>query len=228
MNKEEIIVRCKDVIKSAAETTLEQLPYMGVFYAAVSKVKDGAYKRRLETWQELVGQRLADLEAATFDSLGDNEDFASVLVTATELAAKSNKIKMECLANAVKYVATNKVEEEYIIVFLNCMEKYTIKHLEALLYFQQARTFRKDKTCMDMLINRIEKQPYFSQYYPEMDDNLSKSIIDDLRNDGLYSDEGMISKKLTDSETLTPHATNLGKQFIDFFGLNEMDICVEN
>lgn len=228
MNKEEIIVRCKDVIKSAAETTLEQIPYVGVFYAAVNKVKDGAYKRRLETWQELVGQRLADLEAATFDTLGDNEDFASVLVTATELAAKSNKTKMECLANAVKYVATNKVEEEYIIVFLNCIERYTIKHLEALLYFQQAQSFRKEKSCMDMLINRIEKQPYFSQYYPEMDDNLAKSIIDDLRNDGLYSDEGMMSKKLTDSETLTPHATNLGKRFIDFFGLNEMDICVEN
>ena len=45
MNKEEIIVRCKDVIKSAAETTLEQIPYVGVFYAAVNKVKDGAYKR---------------------------------------------------------------------------------------------------------------------------------------------------------------------------------------
>ena len=227
MNKEEIIVRCKDVIKSAAETTLEQIPYVGVFYAAVSKVKDGAYKRRLETWQELVGQRLADLEAATFDSLGDNEDFASVLVTATELAAKSNKIKMECLANAVKYVATNKVEEEYIIVFLNCMEKYTIKHLEALLYFQQARSFWKIPNP-NMLLNTTEKQPYFSQYYPEMDDDLAKAIIDDLRNDGLYSDEGMINKKLTDSETLTPHATNLGKQFIDFFGLNEMDICVEN
>lgn len=227
MNKEEIIVRCKDVIKSAAETTLEQIPYVGVFYAAVSKVKDGAYKRRLETWQELVGQRLADLEAATFDSLGDNEDFASVLVTATELAAKSNKIKMECLANAVKYVATNKVEEEYIIVFLNCMEKYTLKHLEALLYFQQARSFWKIPNP-NMLLNKTEKQPYFSQYYPEMDDDLAKAIIDDLRNDGLYSDEGMINKRLNDSETLTPHATNLGKQFIDFFGLNEMDICVEN
>ena len=227
MNKEEIVGRCKDVIKSAVDTTLEQIPYVEVFYAAVSKVKDGAYKRRLETWQELVGQRLADLEAATFDSLGDNEDFASVLATATELAAKSNKIKMECLANAVKYVATNKVEEEYIIVFLNCMEKYTLKHLEALLYFQQARTFWKIPTP-NMLINQIEKQPYFSEYYPQMDDNLAKAIIDDLRNDGLYSDEGMINKKLTDSETLTPHATNLGKQFIDFFGLNEMDICVEN
>lgn len=223
MNKEEIIVRCKDVIKSAAETTLEQIPYVGVFYAAVSKVKDGAYKRRLETWQELVGQRLADLEAATFDSLGDNEDFASVLVTATELAAKSNKIKMECLANAVKYVATNKVEEEYIIVFLNCMEKYTLKHLEALLYFQQARSFWKIPNP-NMLLNKTEKQPYFSQYYPEMDDDLAKAIIDDLRNDGLYSDEGMINKKLTDSKTLTPHATNLGKQFIDFFGLNDVEL----
>ena len=227
MNKEEIIVRCKDVIKSAAETTLEQIPYVGVFYAAVNKVKDGAYKRRLETWQELVGQRLADLEAAIFDSLGDNEDFASVLVTATELAAKSNKIKMECLANAVKYVATNKIEEEYIIVFLNCMEKYTLKHLEALLYFQQPRSFWKIPT-QNLLLNKTEKQPYFREYYPEMDDDLAKAIIDDLRNDGLYSDEGMINKKLTNSETLTPHATNLGKQFIDFFGLNEMDICVEN
>lgn len=228
MSREEIDIKCKDVVKGAFEAALEQVPVVNFFVSAVGNVKDGVLQRKYDSWQEMVGERLATLEEAVFDTLGDNENFTTVFVKATELAAKSNKIKMECLANAVKYVATNKVEEECIIVFLNCMEKYTIKHLEALLYFQQARTFRKDKTCMDMLINRIEKQPYFSQYYPEMDDNLSKSIIDDLRNDGLYSDEGMINKKLTDSETLTPHATNLGKQFIDFFGLNEMDICVEN
>lgn len=223
MNKEEIIVRCKDVIKSAAETTLEQIPCVGVFYAAVSKVKDGAYKRRLETWQELVGQRLADLEAAIFDSLGDNEDFASVLVTATELAAKSNKIKMECLANAVKYVATNKVEEEYIIVFLNYIEKYTIKHLEALCSFQEVKGFTP--IPMDRAINGVEAQPFFRDKYPKIDANLAKFIIDELRRDGLYRDDIPLDNRAT---TRMPRTTNLGKQFIDFFGLNEMDICVEN
>ena len=223
MNKEEIIARCKDVIKSAAETTLEQIPCVGVFFAAVSKVKDGAYKRRLETWQELVGQRLADHEAATFDTLGDNEDFASVLVTATELAAKSNKIKMECLANAVKYVATNKVEEEYIIVFLNYIEKYTTKHLEALCSFQEVKGFTP--IPMDRAINGVEEQPFFRHKYPKIDANLAKFIIDELRRDGLYRDDIPLDNRAT---TRMPRTTNLGKQFIDFFGLNEMDICVEN
>lgn len=223
MNKEEIIVRCKDLIKSAAETTLEQIPYAGVFYVAVSKVKDGAYKRRLETWQELVGQRLADLEAATFDSLGDNEDFASVLATATELAAKSNKIKMECLANAVKYVATNKVEEEYIIAFLNCIDRYTTKHLEAILYFQKITTFNKIPTP-NRLIDNIDKQPFFSKYYPQMDNGLAKVIIDDIRRDGLYSDETLLNRGQNSTNTLYPHTTELGKQFIDFFGLNDVEL----
>ncbi len=228
MSREEVDIQCKEIVEGVAGAILEQIPVVNFFVSAVEKVKGGVLQRRYESWQEVVGERLATLEDAVFNRLGNNENFTTVFVKATELAAKSNKTKMECLANAVKYVATNKVEEEYIIVFLNCIERYTIKHLEALLYFQQAQSFRKEKGCMDMLINRIEKQPYFSQRYPEMDDNLAKSIIDDLRSDGLYSDEGMISKKLTDSETLTPHATNLGKQFIDFFGLNEMDICVEN
>ena len=228
MSREEVDIQCKEIVEGVAGAILEQIPVVNFFVSAVGKVKEGTLQRRFESWQKMIGERLATLEDIVFDTLGDNENFTTVFVKATELAAKSNKIKMECLANAVKYVATNKVEEEYIIVFLNCMEKYTLKHLEALLYFQQAQSFRKEKSCMDMLINRIEKQPYFSQRYPEMDDNLAKAIIDDLRNDGLYSDEGMISKRLNDSETLTPHATNLGKQFIDFFGLNEMDICVEN
>ena len=227
MSREKVEIQCKDVVEGVAGAILEQIPVVNFFVSAVGKVKEGTLQRRFESWQKMIGERLATLEDIVFDTLGDNENFTTVFVKATELAAKSNKIKMECLANAVKYVATNKIEEEYIIVFLNCMEKYTLKHLEALLYFQQARTFRKIPT-QNMLLNKTEKQPYFREYYPEMDDDLAKAIIDDLRNDGLYSDEGMINKKLTNSETLTPHATNLGKQFIDFFGLNEMGICVEN
>ena len=227
MSRAKVEIQCKDVVEGVAGAILEQIPVVNFFVSAVGKVKEGTLQRRFESWQKMIGERLATLEDVVFDTLGDNENFTTVFVKATELAAKSNKIKMECLANAVKYVATNKVEEEYIIVFLNCMEKYTLKHLEALLYFQQPRSFWKIPT-QNLLLNKTEKQPYFREYYPEMDDDLAKAIIDDLRNDGLYSDEGMISKKLTDSETLTPHATNLGKQFIDFFGLNEMDICVEN
>lgn len=227
MSRENVEIQCKDVVEGVAGAILEQIPVVNFFVSAVGKVKEGTLQRRFESWQKMIGERLATLEDIVFDTLGDNENFTTAFVKATELAAKSNTIKMECLANAVKYVATNKVEEDYIIVFLNCIEKYTIKHLEALLYFQQPRSFWKIPP-QNMLLNKTEKQPYFSQYYPKMDDDLAKAIIDDLRNDGLYSDEGMINKKLTDSETLTPHATNLGKQFIDFFGLNEMDICVEN
>lgn len=223
MSREKVEIQCKDVVEGVAGAILEQIPVVNFFVSAVGKVKEGTLQRRFESWQKMIGERLATLEDIVFDTLGDNENFTTVFVKATELAAKSNKIKMECLANAVKYVATNKVEEEYIIVFLNCMEKYTLKHLEALLYFQQARSFWKIPNP-NMLLNKTEKQPYFSQYYPEMDDDLAKAIIDDLRNDGLYSDEGMINKKLTDSETLTPHATNLGKQFIDFFGLNDVEL----
>ena len=223
MSREKVEIQCKDVVEGVAGAILEQIPVVNFFVSAVGKVKEGTLQRRFESWQKMIGERLATLEDIVFDTLGDNENFTTVFVKATELAAKSNKIKMECLANAVKYVATNKVEEEYIIVFLNCMEKYTLKHLEALLYFQQARTFRKIPT-QNMLLNKTEKQPYFREYYPEMDDDLAKAIIDDLRNDGLYSDEGMINKNLTNSETLTPHATNLGKQFIDFFGLNDVEL----
>lgn len=223
MSREKVEIQCKDVVEGVAGAILEQIPVVNFFVSAVGKVKEGTLQRRFESWQKMIGERLATLEDIVFDTLGDNENFTTVFVKATELAAKSNKIKMECLANAVKYVATNKVEEEYIIVFLNCMEKYTLKHLEALLYFQQPRSFWKMPT-QNMLLNKTEKQPYFREYYPEMDDDLAKAIIDDLRNDGLYSDEGMINKNLTDSETLTPHATNLGKQFIDFFGLNDVEL----
>ena len=227
MSRAKVEIQCKDVVEGVAGAILEQIPVVNFFVSAVGKVKEGTLQRRFESWQKMIGERLATLEDIVFDTLGDNENFTTVFVKATELAAKSNKIKMECLANAVKYVATNKIEEEYIIVFLNCMEKYTLKHLEALLYFQQPRSFWKIPT-QNLLLNKTEKQPYFREYYPEMDDDLAKAIIDDLRNDGLYSDEGMINKRFNDSENLTPHATNLGKQFIDFFGLNEMDICVEN
>ena len=223
MSREKVEIQCKDVVEGVAGAILEQIPVVNFFVSAVGKVKEGTLQRRFESWQKMIGERLATLEDIVFDTLGDNENFTTVFVKATELAAKSNKIKMECLANAVKYVATNKVEEEYIIAFLNFIDRYTTKHLEAIRYFQKITTFNKIPTP-NRLIDNIDKQPFFSKYYPQMDNGLAKVIIDDIRRDGLYSDETLLNRGQNSTNTLYPHTTELGKQFIDFFGLNEVDL----
>lgn len=219
MSREKVEIQCKDVVEGVAGAILEQIPVVNFFVSAVGKVKEGTLQRRFESWQKMIGERLATLEDIVFDTLGDNENFTTVFVKATELAAKSNKIKMECLANAVKYVATNKVEEEYIIVFLNCIEKYTTKHLEALCSFQEVKGFTP--IPMDRAINGVEEQPFFRRKYPKIDANLAKFIIDELRRDGLYRDDIPLDNRAT---TLMPRTTNLGKQFIDFFGLNDVEL----
>ena len=107
MSREEIDIKCKDVVKGAFEAALEQVPVVNFFVSAVGKVKDGVLQRKYDSWQEMVGERLATLEEAVFDTLGENETFATTLLKTTELAAKSNAKKMELLANSVKYTATN-------------------------------------------------------------------------------------------------------------------------
>lgn len=222
MSREEFDIKCKDVVKGAFEAALEQVPVVNFFVSAVGKVKDGCLQRKYESWQEMVGERLATLEDAVFDSLGDNETFATTLLKTTELASKSNEKKMEMLANAVRYAAINDVSDDYIITFLNCIDRYTISHFKLIKYFSNPSEYYKSRDTEYMQITPM-KLYNVTYSTPCSEYRFLDIIIKQLYNDGVFNTEEL-NTNMTLSGAMSPRITDMGRRFIDFFGLNDVEL----
>lgn len=221
MSREEIDIKCKDVVKGAFEAALEQVPVVNFFISAVGKVKDGVLQRKYDSWQEMVGERLATLEEAVFDTLGENETFATTLLKTTELAAKSNAKKMELLANAVKYASNNEISDDYIIIFLNCIDGYTIHHLTLLKYFgNPARYYTAGKEYFSVSPMVLYNETYST---PHQKYRLLDIIVKQLYNDG-FLNTGDLNTGTTMSGALAQRTTDMGRKFIEFFGLNDVEL----
>lgn len=221
MSREEIDIKCKDIVKGAFEAALEQVPVVNFFVSAVGKVKSGVLQRKYDSWQEMVGERLATLEKAVFDTLGENETFATTLLKTTELAAKSNAKKMELLANSVKYTATNEINEDYIIIFLNCIDGYTISHFHLLRYFNNPKAYyasSKEYFTTSPMSLYNDTHPRSTREYRLLD-----IIAKQLYNDG-FLNTGDLHTNTTMSGALAQRTTDMGRKFIEFFGLNDVEL----
>ena len=132
-----------DVVKGVSEALINQIPVANFFLTAIDNVRGNVLQRKFEEWQEMVGNRLSTLEKTVFDNLGNNETFATTLLKTSELAAHSSKKKNEYLANATLFAATNEINEDYLIICLNCMAKYTLSHLLMLHCFHEPSKYIK-------------------------------------------------------------------------------------
>ena len=124
-------------IKGIAST----IPGVSIIMSAVSEMRTGIFKQRLEDWQRLVDERLSKLENTVVNNLPQNETFATVMLTSAQLSLKTDKIKSTLLANAVANSATTDISEERIVILLNCIERYTLSHLRLLRFLQNPKEY---------------------------------------------------------------------------------------
>lgn len=219
MNKFDI--QCKDIVKGTFEATLEQVPVVNFFYSAFSKIKGGSLQRRYESWQEMVGERLSALESTVFDTLGNNETFATALLKTTELAVKSNAKKMELLANAVKYAAENKIEDDYIIIYLNYIDGYAISHLRLLRFFDDPNQYYS--RGVDYITTSPMTLYHETFSVPQSEYRLLDTMVKQLFDDGLLNTREM-NAGMTMRGALSQRTTDIGRKFIEFFGLKDVDL----
>ena len=164
----------------------------------------------------MVGERLATLEDAVFDSLGDNETFTTALLRATELALKTHSKKMEYLANAVKYFAENETDEDTLIIMLNCIDKYTLSHTLILKYLESPSTYSNGKEYMCGGIFT-----YFDDYYPDFNKQKRNLVVQELYRDGMINIDSDATMSRSGMEA--KRTTNLGDLFITIFGIEDED-----
>lgn len=209
-------ITVRDVVEGVSEGVLSQIPYVGAFVQAVEKVKGNVLQRRYESWQEEVGKRLSQLEDEVREHIGESECFATTLIKATELAAQTNTIKRQYLANAVIYSAEHHVEEDNLIMLLNDIAKYTVSHFKVLTYMQSPGKYKNGREYFSGSI-----MSYFEDSYPSFDKSRETLILNDLYNDGLIdtNSNGMVSS----SGMEVKRTTSLGDLFISFFGLKKED-----
>ena len=214
-------IKMIDVVSGVTQAILEQIPHVNFFTSAVVNIKENCLQRRFENWQVLVGERLSNLEKEVFDTLGDNETFATTLLRTTELASKSNAKKMAMLANAVKYVATNEINDDYLIIFLNCIDKYTISHIRMLKYFSNPLKYYNDDTKY-MAVQ--PKSLYLKTYLlNEEEIMLLDNIADVLCSDGLLGVNDL-TVLMQQDDALAKHTTKMGDKFIEFFGILDVEL----
>jgi hypothetical protein len=203
-----------DVVEGVAKSILSETPYVKFFAQAVDSIKGNVLQRRYEQWQEKVGKRLSEISQDVSLKLGNNDSFATMLIKATELASKTNGKKMDYLANAVKYTAENEIDEDNLIIMLNCIEKYTLSHILILKYLQNPSSFSNGKQYIAGGLFT-----YFDDYYPDFNKALQSIILKDLFRDGLVNTD--TGGSMTSAGMEAKRTTELGDLFITVFGIED-------
>lgn len=214
MNKMGKDITAMDVIESVVKSVLSEVPYVKFYIQAIDSIKGNVLQRRYEQWQEKVGKRLSEISQDVSLKLGNNDSFATMLIKATELASKTNGKKMDYLANAVKYTAENEIDEDNLIIMLNCIEKYTLSHILILKYLQNPSSFSNGKQYIAGGLFT-----YFDDYYPDFNKALQSIILKDLFRDGLVNTD--TGGSMTSAGMEAKRTTELGDLFITVFGIED-------
>ena len=207
-------ITAMDVIESVVKSVLSEVPYVKFYIQAIDSIKGNVLQRRYEQWQEKVGKRLSEISQDVSLKLGNNDSFATMLIKATELASKTNGKKMDYLANAVKYTAENEIDEDNLIIMLNCIEKYTLSHILILKYLQTPSSFSNGKQYIAGGLFT-----YFDDYYPDFNKALQSIILKDLFRDGLVNTD--TGGSMTSAGMEAKRTTELGDLFITVFGIED-------
>lgn len=208
-------IKVRDLVEATAKGALSAIPYASSFLQAVDTIKTNVIQRRFESWKQMVDERLSALEESQREAVFSDDCFATVLMRATQMAAETSEEKMVYLANAVQYVAENSISEDHIIIFLNCLQRYTVSHFLILKYFEDPSKYAVPGnsywagSMMTLFDNR----------YPTFDKSLQRIIMRDLFQDGFSNTDsnGMMSG----NGMLEKRTTLLGDEFLRFCGIGD-------
>lgn len=207
----------KDAVVGGVKGILATMPVGSVVMSIAQEVQNGILQRRFEDWKEKVDEKLGNLEEEIRHKLPDNEIFATVLLLSAQMAIKTNDEKRSYLANAVKNAATTNISEDRIVVLLNCIDKYTLTHLKLLRFLKSPGEY-KDQKSYYMTASTMG---IFKDCYPKEDNLILKVAITDM-----YSDVLINNNSLNTTQTIVgafaPQTTDLGNDFIQFFGIDKI------
>ena len=202
----------KGAIKAGASWLV---PGSSPFISILDELRSGEYQRRFEDYQQKVDEQLRMLKDVQLQQLKDNQMFATVMYIAGQLALKTNEAKRQLLANAVVNTPSCTLSEDSVVIMLNCIEKYTLRHLRLLRFLQNPKEYKKK----DYYGTTSTMQIYYD-YYSNDNEALDRIIANDLEADGMIT-SGSLFGMVTVDGCFEKKTTPLGDAMIDFFGIKD-------
>lgn len=200
------------------------MPYLG---GALQEVLDAAIglpleKRRAE-WLKSIGEALQELcdriDGLTPEALGDNEEFVSVVATATEIALRNHQVeKLEALRNIVINTAAGfTIDDVLRNIFMDLVDRFSPLHIVVLrLHHSPASSpaiVASAKTLMAGSFSHLLKTAL-----PNFKDSVLDQVDTDLVAAGLI--DGGTKAMGTGQGLMASHTTERGKAFVRFISRN--------
>ena len=205
-----------DIVKGAAKVGASWLvPGSSPFISILDELGSGEFQRRFEDFQEKVDEQLKMMKEVQLQQLKDNQLFATVLYIAGQLALKTNEIKRQLLANAVVNAPSCTLLEDSVVILLNCIEKYTLRHLRLLRFLQDPKEYKKKNYYMTTSTMQI-----YYDCYSNDNEALDRIVVKDLYADGMITTDSLFVMASVDG-CLEKKTTLLGDAMIDFFGITD-------
>ena len=172
-------------------------------------------QRRRVDWFNHLADRLTRLEQAvegfTVESLTDNEEFITAVLTASQIALRShNQEKLAALRNAVVNVALEtEPDAELQSVFLNLVDYLTPLHMRVLSFFEAPRAFVEGSA--GGAVGAVTTRDIALRVLPDVPPDAYDWLCRDLENRGLIHLPTEFTIGLTDERP-----TEFGHRFLRF------------
>ena len=205
-----------DMFKGVAKAGASFLiPGSSPLISILDELRNGEFLRRFEDFQNKTDDRLRMLTDVQLQQLKDNQLFATVLYITGQLALKTNESKRLLLANAVANSASCTFSEDSVIIMLNCIEKYTLRHLQLLRFLQNPKEYEPRD-----YYGTTSTMQFYYDYYSRENEALDKVIVRDLYAEGRITTDSLYAMA-TVSGCLEKYTSSLGDAMIEFFGIDK-------
>lgn len=176
-------------------------------------------EKRKTKWMIDVTESIQNLEKQKLINVSElfqNEEFISFLLNASSAAIKIHqKEKLNALKNAVINMAINQSpEEEIALVFLNLVERFSIKHLKILNVLHQPKVWAKNNRLTFTNAALADCHALVNKAFPKDNVQINSFIINDLQVNNL------VEISMFDGDPLEKHTTDIGDSFISFINNN--------
>jgi hypothetical protein len=126
--------RGSETALTIAEAAVSAIPLVGGSLAVLSELLRRTLSRRREQWLDLLAHAVSELEervSELSEPLGQNENFATAVQHATEIAMRTHREeKLHALQNAVRNSALKAVpDEDSQVMFLRFIDELSASHL---------------------------------------------------------------------------------------------------
>ena len=226
--KKDLELSTGDYAHASVRAALSTIPFVsGPLVELFNLIIAPPLEKRRDKWLCEIYEQLKklerDIDGFKIENLQKNENFISVLLSATQIAMRNHQEeKLEALRNIVinsVFDNTATAHENFQQIYLNIIDRYTPLHILILRFIENPESFIP--TYRGMKTNELpfawDLRDAFKTTFPELHciDEYYEQIIRDLTSDGLIKSEKVPKRE----KLMKPKVTELGNQFLDLISM---------